>query len=173
MSYWFHLQMQESHTGYNATILPLRDRLYARAMTLTGNPSDAEDLVQDTLVRAYRFWHQFTPGTNAKAWAFTIMRHTFLNACKANGRRSAVHAAAEHEVDRFTGDVASPEALETAQRVREAVSRLPEAYREAVTLADLEGYSYQETADSLGVATGTVMSRLYRGRRKLADFLAA
>ena len=168
---------------FNALCLPLYDNLYGAAMRLTRDPADAEDLVQDALLRAYRFWDTFQRGTNIKAWLFTILRNTFINGYHRRNRDRDFMTAHAH-VDTFGDDspvgfasnVGSPrEALaraETASRVREAVERLPADYRDAVTLCDLAGLSYKEVAEIMECPIGTVMSRIYRGRQLLRRSLA-
>ena len=149
------------------------DALYRVALRLTGNAADAEDLVQETMLRAYRSWDRYTPGTNAKGWLLTILRHLFIN----EYRRKSRHPE--------TVDVDTIEPFALFQEVQEedpqgaffdrivddevlrAVDQLPEAFREAVTLSDVEGLSYEEVAKVLAVPVGTVKSRLYRGRRLL------
>jgi len=143
------------------------------ALRLTGNAADAEDLVQETMLRAYRSWERYTRGTNAKGWLLTILRHLFIN----EYRRKSRHPE--------TVDVDTIEPFALFQEVQEddpqgaffdrivddevlrAVDQLPEAFREAVTLSDVEGLSYEEVAKVLEVPVGTVKSRLYRGRRLL------
>jgi RNA polymerase sigma-70 factor (ECF subfamily) len=143
------------------------------ALRLTGNAADAEDLVQETMLRAYRSWERYTPGTNAKGWLLTILRHLFIN----EYRRKSRHPE--------TVDVDTIEPFALFQEVQEedpqgaffdkivddevlrAIDQLPEAFREAVTLSDVEGLSYEEVAKVLDVPVGTVKSRLYRGRRLL------
>jgi RNA polymerase sigma-70 factor (ECF subfamily) len=143
------------------------------ALRLTGNAADAEDLVQETMLRAYRSWERYTPGTNAKGWLLTILRHLFIN----EYRRKKRHPE--------TVDVDTIEPFALFQEVQEedpqgaffdkivddevlrAIDQLPEAFREAVTLSDVEGLSYEEVAKVLDVPVGTVKSRLYRGRRLL------
>jgi RNA polymerase sigma-70 factor (ECF subfamily) len=147
--------------------------LYRVALRLTGNAADAEDLVQETMLRAYRSWERYTRGTNAKGWLLTILRHLFIN----EYRRKSRHPE--------TVDVDTIEPFALFQEVQEedpqgaffdrivddevlrAVDQLPEAFREAVTLSDVEGLSYEEVAKVLDVPVGTVKSRLYRGRRLL------
>ena len=149
------------------------DALYRVALRLTANPSDAEDLVQETMLRAYRSWERYTPGTNAKGWLLTILRHLFINEYRRRSRHPE------------TVDVDTIEPFALFQEVQEedpqgaffdkivddevlrAVDQLPEAFREAVTLSDVEGLSYEEVAKVLDVPVGTVKSRLYRGRRLL------
>lgn len=169
--------MENTPNGFTQTILPLQPKLRARALRLTGgNEAEAEDLVQDALVRAYRFWHTFTPGTGALQWSYTILRNTFHNRCeKANVRRRHLNQA-RHEAAHAVLSVdytEAVEAAETAQRVREAVEQLPETFRQAVTLIDLEGLPAAEAAAKLGCPVDTARTRAYRGRQKLAKILAA
>jgi RNA polymerase sigma-70 factor (ECF subfamily) len=164
---------EERREGYEKEALVHLDVLYRVALRLTGNAADAEDLVQETMLRAYRSWDRYTPGTNAKGWLLTILRHLFIN----EYRRKTRHPE--------TVDVDTIEPFALFQEVQEedpqgaffdkivddevlrAVDQLPEAFREAVTLSDVEGLSYEEVAKVLDVPVGTVKSRLYRGRRLL------
>lgn len=164
---------EERRAGFEKEALVHLDALYRVALRLSGNASDAEDLVQDTMLRAYRSWERYTPGTNAKGWLLTILRHLFIN----EYRRRIRHPE--------TVDVDTIEPFALFQEVQEedpqgaffdrivddevlrAVDQLPEAFREAVTLSDVEGLSYEEVAKVLDVPVGTVKSRLYRGRRLL------
>jgi len=164
---------EERREGYEKEALVHLDVLYRVALRLTGNAADAEDLVQETMLRAYRSWDRYTPGTNAKGWLLTILRHLFIN----EYRRKSRHPE--------TVDVDTIEPFALFQEVQEedpqgaffdkivddevlrAVDQLPEAFREAVTLSDVEGLSYEEVAKVLEVPVGTVKSRLYRGRRLL------
>ena len=168
--------MTDTPIGFDSTVRPHQAALRARALRLTHNEAEAADLVQETLLRAFRFYHSFTPGTGARAWLFTILRNTFYTRYQRTNRRREVENQAKYDIQALAV-VDTPDALvathETCQRVREAISQLPEAYREAVRLADLEGYSYREVATALGCAEGTVMSRLSRGRKRLAGLLTA
>jgi len=164
---------EERKEGFEQEALVHLDVLYRVALRLTGNAADAEDLVQETMLRAYRSWDRYTPGTNAKGWLLTILRHLFIN----EYRRKSRHPE--------TVDVDTIEPFALFQEVQEedpqgaffdkiiddevlrAVDQLPEAFREAVTLSDVEGLSYEEVAKVLEVPVGTVKSRLYRGRRLL------
>jgi len=154
------------------------DGLYGAALRLTRNPADAEDLVQDTYLKAFKSWKSFKPGTNLRAWLFTILHNAFLN----NRRHDK---ASPVTVDSDTADrVASvvPAEAETAEetlvrrvtddQVKAALDSLPENFREAVWLRDAEGFSYVEIAEMLEVPIGTVMSRISRGRRLLAARLS-
>lgn len=147
--------------------------LHSRALRNTGSEAAAADLVQDTLVRAFRFWHSFDPGTNARAWLFTILRNTWLSQCKRASRERRTLDAHTAKADwlepaPMPGAADATEAHDTRHRVREAVAGLPEQYREAVRLVDLEGASYREAAEAMGCPVGSIMSRLYRGRKALA-----
>jgi RNA polymerase sigma-70 factor (ECF subfamily) len=169
---------------FEATALPQIDALYGAALRLTRNSAEAEDLVQDAFVRAYRFWHTFKSGTSIRAWLFTILRNTFINRYhRANRTRHAnadleaqlpalgVEAAVGHP----TSGMPSPElALSvriTRERIMTALESVPEDYRMAVILADLEGLAYKEIAEIMDCPIGTVMSRIFRGRKLLHKLL--
>lgn len=149
------------------------DAMYRTALRLTGSRADADDVVQETFLRAFKSFDRFNPGTNCRAWLFTIMRNAFLNRVRAAGREVLERDMDRHETERLScaADVPSPE--ETLYQtvlhgdVDRALQDLPMVFREAVILADLEGLSYREVADVLGCPIGTVMSRLSRGRRLL------
>lgn len=169
---------------FEQTALPLLDNLYGAAMRLTRDPAEAEDLVQDSMVRAYRFWDTFKQGTNIKAWLFTILRNTFINGYHRRGRARSFQSEVNSQM-RSVGPVAAvaystsqppgPEEAVTNQittsRIREALDSLPPDYRTAVILADLEGLSYKEIAEAMDSPIGTVMSRIYRGRKLLHKLL--
>jgi RNA polymerase sigma-70 factor, ECF subfamily len=153
------------------------DTLYRAALSLTRDPAQAEDLVQDTYVRALRYQHSYQAGTNMKAWLFAIMRNLFWDRFKG-GRPEDVSLDGDGEVslyDTLRDPTAVPEAdvLDdiAAGEVVEAVETLPELHREVVLLVDVEGFSYKDAADVLGVPIGTVMSRLHRARRQLQKSL--
>ena len=151
--------------------------MYSAAFRLTRNAADAEDLVQETFLRAYRAFHQFEPGTNLKAWLYRILTNTFINSYRKRQREP--QTISEDEVEdwylysKMTEEGMEPSAeaavLESLpdEDVQEALSSLPEQFRMAVLLADVEGFSYKEIADIMGVPIGTVMSRLHRGRKAL------
>jgi RNA polymerase sigma-70 factor (ECF subfamily) len=154
------------------------DSLYGTALRLTRRPADAEDLVQDTYLKAFRSAHQFTPGTNLKAWLFTILHNTFRNARRHDGRNPV--DVDSDKVERAVSDVPgseSPEQILTRATLdvdlQAALDALPEAFREAVWLRDVEELTYAEMAGVLNVPIGTVMSRISRGRRALFDGLQA
>jgi RNA polymerase sigma-70 factor (ECF subfamily) len=154
--------------------------LYTAALRMTRNPADAEDLVQETYLKAYRGFAGFTEGTNLKAWLYRILTNTYINTYRAKKRRPE-----ESDVDDLenfylyrrlgglegaaAGRSAEDEVLDhfTETEVKEAIEALPEQFRMAVLLGDVEGFSYKEIAEILDVPIGTVMSRLHRGRRAL------
>lgn len=149
------------------------DMLYRVALRLSGNPADAQDLVQETILRAYRSWAQYTPGTNAKGWLLTILRNLFINEYRRRSRHPETV-----DVDTIEPFAVFPEIQDedpqatffdriVDDEVLRALDELPEVFREAVTLSDVEGLSYEEIAKVLNVPVGTVKSRLFRGRRLL------
>jgi len=159
--------------------------LYSAALRMTRNPSDAEDLVQDTFLKAYRAFDRFEEGTNLKAWLYKILTNTFINNYRAAKRRPEKADVEDvedlylyHRLDDLatagTGRSAEEELLDriTDDDVKRAIDSLPEAFRIAVLLADVEGFSYKEIADITDVPIGTVMSRIHRGRRALQKALA-
>jgi RNA polymerase sigma-70 factor (ECF subfamily) len=151
------------------------DQLYATALRLTRSPSDAEDLVQDTYLKAFRAATQFQPGTNLKAWLFTILQNTFRNRRRDRGREPVDIDSETVERAPVRADAPDPEQrlLEATMDVdlREALDSLPLAFREAVWLRDVDDLSYAEIAQVLDVPMGTVMSRISRGRRLLQERL--
>ena len=170
--------------GFAEEALPWLDAVYRFALRLTGGRTDAaEDLVQETFLRAYRHWDTYTPGTSCRSWLFTICRNAFLRGEEQRGRR---HEVLDSEIDFNAEAVASAVELDELreadperaffdsfvdEEVSAAVARLPDDFRDAVVLSDLDGLSYQEVADVLGIPIGTVKSRLYRGRRLLGRAL--
>ncbi|HET9984052.1 MAG TPA: sigma-70 family RNA polymerase sigma factor [Longimicrobiales bacterium] len=168
--------------SFQQEALPHLDAVYRFALRLSGSPADAEDLVQETFLRAYRAWEQYTPGTRAKSWLFTICRNVFLRQRKRDRRRDETVRQAANEVDTSgvqTGEIPvfttayqyDPEGQFFASIIDDgillAIEGLPADFRDAVVLSDLEGLSYAEIADVLGIPIGTVKSRLFRGRRLL------
>jgi RNA polymerase sigma-70 factor (ECF subfamily) len=153
------------------------DALYGAALRLTRNAADAEDLVQDTYVKAFRSVRQFRKGTNLKAWLFTILHNTFRNRRRDAGRDPVDVDSALMEVAAPADPGAGPEErlLRSLadKEVQAAVDKLPEQFRDAVWLRDAEEFSYAEIAEMLGIPIGTVMSRISRGRRLLYDILTA
>lgn len=157
------------------------DALYQTALRLTHNRAEAEDLVQEAYLRALRSFHRFNPGTNCRAWLFTIMRNVFLNQVRHAGREvlDADMATLDTATESATAtrpmrDNPEEEFLQTVVHgdVDRALRSLPLAFREAIILADVEGLSYKEVAEVVGCPIGTVMSRLSRGRHLLRQALA-
>jgi RNA polymerase sigma-70 factor (ECF subfamily) len=160
--------------------MPLMDGLYGAALRMTRNPSDAEDLVQETYLKAYRAFHSFQEGTNLKAWLYRILTNTYINTYRAKKRRPDETDLEEVE-DLYlyrrlgglegatAGRSAEDELLDhlTDSEVKDALEALPEQFRMAVLLADVEGFAYKEIAEILDIPIGTVMSRLHRGRKAM------
>jgi RNA polymerase sigma-70 factor (ECF subfamily) len=168
---------------FEALALRHLDALYGAAVRLTRNERDAEDLVQDALLRAYRFFDRFERGTNIKAWLFKILTNTFINRYRRNAKERTLVDGPEQEA--VQGQLVSRDATDAAadperwyfdrvlsEDVLRAVDALPLDFRMVVILADLQEFSYREIADVLDVPVGTVMSRLFRGRRLLQKALA-
>ncbi len=159
-------------------------QLYSAAMRMTRNPSDAEDLVQETFLKAYRAYHTFEEGTNLKAWLYRILTNTYINKYRKDSRRPSevdLGSVEDLYLYRNIGSEESAEAARTTEDrvldglvesdIKKAVEDLPENFRLPVLLADLEGFSYKEISDILDIPIGTVMSRLHRGRKAMQKSL--
>ncbi len=161
---------------FEAATLTYMDSIYRAALHMAGNVSDAQDLAQDTYLRAYKFFDKFAEGTNYKAWIFTILRNTFINTINYNRRQPQMVSLSEIEEqwadlptyadpeDEIFGDLFDDD-------ISAAVDGMPDVFRTVVLLADVEGLSYKEIADEICCPIGTVMSRLHRGRRLLRERL--
>src|ERR1700722_1970563 len=155
--------------GFEELAMPQFNSLYNFARWLVHNSSDAEDLVQETYLKALRSFASFQPGTNFRAWMFRILRNTFLSSCSTLDRRMTVEIASEDDAPVYPVISATPESLfiERSQEnsVRSAIEQLPVIFREVLLLCDVEDASYREIAEILSIPIGTVMSRLARARK--------
>jgi RNA polymerase sigma-70 factor (ECF subfamily) len=161
--------------GFEELAMPLFDSLYNFARWLVHNSSDAEDLVQETYLKALRSFASFQPGTNFRAWMFRILRNTFLSSCSTLDRRMTVATESEEDFPVSSATSATPESLlirrSGIEACREAIEQLPLIFREVILLCDVEDASYQEIAEILSIPMGTVMSRLSRARKAVRDSL--
>ncbi len=176
---------RDAKPGFAEEALPHLDAVYRFALRLAGSADEAEDLVQDTFLRAFRSWDQYTQGTKAKSWLFTICRNVFLRRRERTQRHSEIVTETATRAGSGSAQVVSPvwssvqavdpegEFFESIvdERIVDAIEELPEEYRTAVVLSDIEGLPYAEIAELMGVPVGTVKSRLFRGRRRLQEVL--
>jgi RNA polymerase sigma-70 factor, ECF subfamily len=179
-SLWSSQQTAESRARFERDVVPQLSQLYPAALRMTRNPTDAEDLVQETSAKAYAAFHQFRPGTNLRAWLNRILTTTFINVYRKRRREPQQALGGDLQEWQMSADRLAPpaasaeaEALDrtTDSDLLRALRDLPNEFRTAVYLADIEGYPYREIAEIMGTPVGTVMSRLHRGRRKLREQL--
>lgn len=178
------VRSKQSRAQFEALVGPWLDPLYASALRLTRNERNAEDLVQDTVMRAWRFFDKFEAGTNFRAWIFKILTNTFINSYRRNTRERSLQDESERqsvEARFFSADqteqAQNPEDYlidrVMSEDVLKAIDELSIDFRMVVILADLQEFSYKEIAEILDVPVGTVMSRLFRGRKQLQKLLLA
>ena len=160
--------MPDRKAQFEQDVVPFMGQLYPAALRMTKNASDAEDLVQETIAKAYAGFHQFRPGTNLRAWLHRIQANTFINTYRKRRREPAATLGADFS----DGWPDGADRLSDSE-VLGALRDLPEDFRVAIYLADIEGYPYREVAEMMGTPIGTVMSRLHRGRGRLREKLAS
>ncbi|MFA9445095.1 sigma-70 family RNA polymerase sigma factor [Egicoccus sp. AB-alg6-2] len=175
------LSETDRQVRFEAEVMPHLDRLYSAALRYTRHRADAEDLVQETVAKAYRSFHQYRPGTNLRAWLYRVLHTTYISMYRKAQRRPQEDLQETlddysfyDEIARSGGRSAEREVLEalTADEVKQAMADLPETFRLAVYLADVEGFAYKDIAEIMDTPVGTVMSRLHRGRKQLQKALS-
>jgi RNA polymerase sigma-70 factor (ECF subfamily) len=171
------VKTDERRKAFDAETIPHMDALYRTALRMTKNVNDAEDLVQETYVKAYRFWEKFEPGSNARAWLFKIMTNVFINEYRSKSRSPMAVNVDDLDDNFLYGQLASTTPDDNPEKqlfakifdddVKRAIENLPEDFRMVVILSFIEGFSYQEIAEIADLQLGTVKSRLHRGRKLL------
>ncbi len=174
-------QLQDRDERFERDVVPYMGQLYPAALRMTRNPSDAEDLVQETVAKAFAAFHQFKVGTNLRAWLHRILSNTFINGYRKKRREPVQDLGVDFQEDWQTGNdplmpparSAEAEAIDhlASSEILQALRELPAEFRIAIYLADIEGYPYREIAEMMDTPIGTVMSRLHRGRSKLRQRL--
>ncbi len=178
------IHSQQKHKNFEAIAFPLKNQIYGAALRMTKHPLDAEDLVQDTYLKAYRFFHRFEPGTNIHAWMSRILTNHFITnynhkkrePARVNFEKTCTTLAVEKTWEDFENQtLGSMENYDDLfdDKITTALDRLPEHNRIVVLLRDVSEFKYKEIAEALNIPIGTVMSRLYRGRKMLARFLTS
>jgi RNA polymerase sigma factor (sigma-70 family) len=171
------LQGDQAVAEFEALAMPIANSAYNLARWLARNDHDAEDLVQETYLKAFRSFASFQPGTNFRAWIFRILRNTFLSSCPVRGRQLMVELEWDEQVFPDFASCTTPESLfidsSSLAAIRDAIQQLPAIYREVILLCDVEDAAYKEIAEVLSIPVGTVMSRLARARKMIRDALRA